>query len=128
MGDDVNISSLFKDVDENDPLWAPAKPQPQRRQRLAETFARIPHDKARALYPQLGRAAWALLIELDRLILLGRGQNPVKLTSEALRGSGLTRRQIEWGLRQLERARVITVERKRGRCPLVAHRWHPLRA
>jgi hypothetical protein len=98
---------------------------PQRRPRATETFARIPHDQARALYPRLGSPAWALLIELDRLIFKGRGRNPVKLTSEALRGSGLTRWQVERGLHRLERAGAITVERKRGRCPFATLLWYP---
>lgn len=100
--------------------------RPMRRPRSEETFARIPHDRARKLFRHLGRPAWMLLIELDRLILTGRGRNPLKLTSEALRGSGLTRRQIERGLYQLEHAKIITVERKRGRCPLVTHLWYPI--
>src|SRR5262245_22990758 len=70
---------------------APTKPtiQRKRRPRLAETFARIPHDRARRLY-RLSGAAWALLIELDRLIFEGHGCNPVRLTTKSLKASGLT--------------------------------------
>src|SRR6516162_6031199 len=52
------------------------------------TFARIPHDRARRLYHLRGGAVWVLLIELDRLILEGRGRNPVKLTSQCLKAMG----------------------------------------
>ena len=96
--------------------------QRQRRQRIAETFARIPHDRARRLY-RLSGAAWALLIELDRLIFEGHGCNPVRLTSNALRASGLTEKRKRYGLDELEDAGVITVERKQGRSPLITHLW-----
>ena len=120
-------ADIFNDLDK---LKADSTAPASRRARATETFARIPHDRARALFHHLGRhaggPAWLILIELDRLILKGRGRNPVKLTSDALRGSGLTRRQKERGLRLLEQAGVITVERKRGRCPLVTHLWYPI--
>ena len=95
-----------------------------RRPRLAETFARIPHDRARRLY-RLSGAAWALLIELDRLIFDGRGSNPVRLTTKSLRASGLTEKRKRYGLEELEDAGVIAVERKQGHSPLVTHLWFP---
>src|SRR6516225_2422535 len=61
-------------------LAAPAF-QGQRRQRSAETFARIPHDRARRLYHLRG-SGWALLIQIHRLNLEGRGRNPVRLTQK----------------------------------------------
>jgi hypothetical protein len=97
------------------------------RQRATETFARIPHDKARKLFHHIGGPAWMLLVEIDRLILKGRGCNPVKLTSDALRGSGLTRWEKDRGLRLLERAGIVSVERRIGRCPLVTLLWYPIR-
>ena len=51
-------------------------PGSRRRPRLTETFARIPHDRALALYRHIGGAAWVLLFELDRLILKGPRQKP----------------------------------------------------
>ena len=55
---------------------------PLRRQRIVETFARIPHDKALELYRhKIDRAAWVVLIELDRLVLKARGKNPVRFWS-----------------------------------------------
>jgi hypothetical protein len=103
------------------------RPRPSRRPRSEGTFARFPHERARDLFRQIGGPAWILLIEIDRLILENKGRNPVKLTTEALEGSGLTRRQVERGLRRLERARVITIERHPGRSPLVAHLWYPIK-
>jgi hypothetical protein len=95
-----------------------------RRPRLAETFARIPHDRARRLY-RLSGAAWALLIELDRLIFEGHGCNPVRLTTKSLKASGLSEKRKRYGLDQLEDVGVITVERKQGHSPLVTHLWFP---
>src|SRR6516164_4894124 len=57
--------SIFDDLDTlRQAQGAPTKPaiRGQRRPRLAETFARIPHDRARRLY-RLSGAGWALLIE-----------------------------------------------------------------
>jgi hypothetical protein len=107
---------------------APAEPafRAQRRQRSAETFARIPHDRGLALYRRVGGPAWALLILLDRLVLEGRGRNPVRLTPAVRGAAGLTRWAQDRGLGQLERVGVVAVERKRGRSPLVAFLWYPV--
>jgi hypothetical protein len=106
----------------------------QKLARIAGTFAPIPHERA---YKELRgiNSTWMLLIVLHHLVLRGRGRNPVKLTAKALQKIGLTKSRlieigltemaIRWGLDQLERADVIAVERKRGRCPLVLHRWYP---
>ena len=96
---------------------APAGPafQGQRRQRSSETFARIPHDRARELYRQIGGPAWILLVELDRLVLEGRGRNPVKLTPAVREAVGLSRWTLDHGLGLLEAAGIIRVERHRGR-------------
>src|SRR5262245_48187448 len=62
-------ASVFDDLDAlRRAQIAPAAPafRGQRRQRSAETFARIPHDRARELGRRnLSGAAWVLLIELD---------------------------------------------------------------
>ena len=103
-----------------------AKGSPQRRQRITETFARFPHDRALALYPHIGGPAWALLVELDRLILKGRGKNPVKLSSARMNAAGLNRHARLRALRQLEEAGVVRVERRgKGRSPWVLHLWFP---
>ena len=99
-------------------------PGPERRQRTTETFARFPHDRALALYRHIGGPAWAVLIELDRLILKGRGRNPVKLSSARMNAAGLNRHSRLRALRQLEAAGVVRVERHgRGRSPWVLHLW-----
>jgi hypothetical protein len=95
----------------------------QKRARTAEIFARIPLERARKQLYGLD-SAWALLVELDHLVFKGSGRNPVKLTTKALQASGLTRRRVQQGLNRLERAGVVAVERKRGRCPLVLHHWY----
>jgi hypothetical protein len=100
---------------------------PLRRQRIIETFARIPHDKALELYRhKIDRAAWLVLIELDRLVLKARGKNPVRFWSPRLRAVGVTQRTRTRALHQLEAAGVIKVEQRgKGLCPWVAHLWYP---
>jgi hypothetical protein len=103
-----------------------AMPVATKRARTAETFARVPHDRARALYRHIGGPAWFLLIELDRLVFEGRGRNPVRLTSATRKAAGLSRWGHDRGLCLLEKAGVIKIERKRGRCPLVTLLWYPV--
>jgi hypothetical protein len=100
---------------------------PLRRQRIVETFARIPHDKALELYRhKIDRAAWVVLIELDRLVLKARGKNPVRFWSPRLRAVGVTGRTRMRALRQLEVAGVIRVEQRgKGLSPWVAHLRYP---
>jgi hypothetical protein len=98
-----------------------------RRARSTETFARIPHDRGRELgRRKLSGAAWALLVELDRLIFEGRGQNPVKLTHRSQKAVGLCRPTTRRALQQLEEAGVVSIERRPGRAPLVRHQWFPV--
>jgi hypothetical protein len=107
-----------------------AEPLTVRRKPLKETFARIPHDQAQALARHnIGGPAWVILVELDRLILKGRGKNPVWLTNHRLGEAGIIRRTKAHALQQLEAAGVIRVvsraERGRGHSPLVLHLWFP---
>jgi hypothetical protein len=101
---------------------------PQRRQRLAETFARIPHARAIELTRhRVSGGAWFILVELDRLILKGHGRNPVRLTNRNLRAAGISRHMKMRALRQLEAAGVIRiVESRPKQAPLVAHLWYPM--
>jgi hypothetical protein len=83
----VDDVSIFDDLD----ALRAAAPEPataHRRTRLTETFARVPHDRALALL-DIGSAGWAILVKLDRLILIQRGRNPVRLTNSNLRRFGL---------------------------------------
>jgi hypothetical protein len=115
-------TTVFDDLDALRQLPAVAT----RRERTTETFARIPHDRALALYRQLGGPEWVLLIELDRLILKGRGRNPVKLSSARLLSIGISHHSRRRALQDLEAAGVIRVERRgRGRSPWVCHLWYP---
>src|SRR5262249_44917652 len=100
------------------------------RQRSVETFARIPHDRALELYRRhpISGVAWVVLIELDRLILKHRGQNPVRFVSSRLCAVGLNSHTRVRALRQLEAAGVVEIGRRgRGLGPWVAHLWYPLR-
>jgi hypothetical protein len=94
-----------------------------KRSRSGETFARIPHDRGRRLYKKIDAAAWAILIELDWLILISKGKNPIRLTNERLYDIGMSRNAKFKALRQLESAGVIKVERQEREAVLVTHLW-----
>lgn len=91
--------------------------------RYTETFARIPHDRALALYPLVGKAAFAVLIELDRLVFKTH-RNPVRFSSNRLTKLGIRRDKRARALRQLEAAGIISVEPSgRGSPPWVTYHW-----
>jgi hypothetical protein len=100
----------------------------QRRQRLTETFARIPHARAVELARhRVSGPAWFILVELDRLVLKARGRNPIRLINRNLRTAGIHRNTKTRALQQLEAAGAIRImETRPGRPPLVAHLWYPL--
>ena len=100
----------------------------QRRAKATETFARFPHDKALALCKhRLSSSAWIVLVELDRLILKRRGQNPVRFDSGRLNKIGLKASRRAYALRQLASAGVVRVApRGSGLSPWVTHLWYPL--
>jgi hypothetical protein len=106
-----------------------AKSGPLRRARGKETFAPIPHDRAIELYRRrISGSAWAVLVELDRMILAQRGKNPVLFWSPKLRAAGLRASYRTKVLRELEAAGVVEVTwRGRGLSPLVRHLWYPPR-
>jgi hypothetical protein len=95
-----------------------------KRTRTTETFARIPHERAFAL-PRLPHAGWIILIELDRLILKGRGRNPVRLTNHRLRELGIDRRNKRRYLRQLETAGIVRVLTEARKWTMVTLLWFP---
>jgi hypothetical protein len=99
---------------------------PLRRQRTAETFARIPHTKGLAL--RVSGSAWRVLIELDRLVLKAGGKNPVRFWSSRLSATSLTHGNRMRALHQLEIAGVVKIERRgKGLSPWVTHLWYPPR-
>jgi hypothetical protein len=65
------------------------------------------------------------LIVLDWLILMSRGQNPIKLTHRSLEAAGLSRFAAKRALQRLEAADVISLEQRPGQAPLVRHKWFP---
>jgi len=95
---------------------------PKRREKIDETFARIPHDRGLALYRSVGGPAWAILIELDRLIFKARGQNPIELKANI---AGMSRYMRRRGLYLLAAAGVVKLQLRRGKPPLVLHTWYP---
>jgi hypothetical protein len=119
-------ADIFEDLDKLKSDLANPK---QARERAKETFARIPHDKALALFKlNLSGSAWAVLFELDRVILRRRGQNPVRFDCPRLAAAGLSGHTRSRALRQLEAAGVVKVTgRGPGLSPWVTHLWFPLR-
>src|SRR5262245_46665991 len=96
-----------------------------KRARSTETFARIPHDRAAAMR-DIGGIGWLIVIEIDRLILKGRGRNPVRLTSHRLRELGISRESKRYYLRQLEAAGVIKVQSEARKWTVVTLLWFPV--
>ena len=122
-----DASNVFDDLDKlREKRGLPQ--QKQRRKNSPETFARLPHDRALELYQyHLTNAAWIVLIELDRIILRHRGQNPVRFISSPLRAMGLTHHTRKRALEQLAATGIIKVEyEKSGHAPWVTHSWFPL--
>jgi hypothetical protein len=119
-------NDMFVDDGGRDPLADSTAARSRRRPEI-KLFARIPYDLALKLWRRrVGGAAWMLLIEVDRLILSHRGQNPVRLYSPRLRAAGLTYSARARALRQLEAAGAIKVERRgKGIGPLVWHLGYP---
>jgi hypothetical protein len=115
-------ADVFDDLDQLREKFAAPGP----RKKSGASFARIPHDQGLALYPKVGAAGWAVLIELDRLVLKNGGRNPVHLWSPRLRKVGVTDLVRRRALRQLEAAGAVKVERgKSGSGPWVTHLWYP---
>jgi hypothetical protein len=114
-------ASVFDDL--NSLRAEQQKPVLHHRPPSTETFARFPHERATKLH-QLSGSAWAVLVELDRQILKGRGRNPVIFKSTRLAALGLKDRTRQRALQQLETAGVIVVkQRGPGKSPLVTHLW-----
>jgi len=132
-GGDTGGASIFDDMDKLRANLAAAGGVPDasanddtptvRPAKAKETFAPIPHDYAVELYRHnVNGAAWAVLIELHRIIFAARGKNPVRFWSPRLRAVGLNSRVRTRALRQLEAAGMIEVEwRGRGLSPRVRH-------
>ena len=121
---DEAAGSPFDDLDA---LRQALPPVATRRARSSEFFARIPIEKGLALYRHhIGDAGWAILIELDRLILK-RGCNPVRLASHNLAKYGISRHAKRRALRSLREAGVISFEQRGNEAPLVLHHWFPAR-
>jgi hypothetical protein len=80
--------------------------------------------------PEAKHNAWcvlAILVALYELWYLDIARrNPVKLTSENLRRFGLTRKQKYQGLKILEGAKLILVDRTPRRNPMVTLMWKPV--
>jgi DNA-binding transcriptional ArsR family regulator len=96
-----------------------------KRARTTETFARIPHGRAAALR-DIGGIGWLILVEIDRLILKGRGRNPVRLTNHRMQELGIKRESKRYHLRRLEAAGVIKVQSEARKWTLVTLLWFPV--
>jgi hypothetical protein len=82
--------------------------------------------RTRELPVGVSNAGWKILVELDRLILKGRGRNPVRLTNQRLRELGINRATKQYQLRRLGAAGTIKVETQERKWTLVTHLWFPV--
>ena len=121
-------AAIFDDLDRLREEQRDGSSVRHKRQRSVETFARIPHDRALELYRhKITGAAWIVLIELDRMILKRRGQNPIRLINSRLTAVGVSHHTRRRALRQLAAAGAIELHyRGKGLAPWVAHLWYPM--
>ena len=128
--DSQDSVSVFDDLDALRQAQAaptPSRPasRKHRRPKITTKFVAITHVLGRRLWEQrVSATAWFLLVELDRLIHEPQGRNPLSLTTMGLASTGLTTRQVDHALRQLEGAGAVAVERHRGRAPVVEALWY----
>ena len=121
--DDLN--ALRRQSEEQQKKTTPNRSRKAKRKRLAMdvTYACIPHEVGQQLAKHMTPTMFAVLVELDRLIFEGFGQNPVKLTNYNLK---LRRRRKPRALRRLEALGVISVEWNGRGAPIVTHNWFPV--
>jgi hypothetical protein len=73
----------------------------------------------------IGGAGWLIVVEIDRLILKGRGRNPVRLTNHRMQQLGISRQSKQYYLRQLETAGIVKVHSEERRGTVVNLLWFP---
>jgi hypothetical protein len=94
-----------------------------------KSWAKISHVRGIELAKRAKNPLLAVLLALDYEIYRNGGRNPVKLANGLLTECGISRRAKASGLRQLEAAGVVTVERSGSltTAPLVTSHWHKIR-
>jgi hypothetical protein len=65
------------------------------------------------------------MVRASAVVTGGLEINPVRLTYQSQKAIGLSRFATMRALRRLELEGVVSIERHRGRAPLVTHRWFP---
>jgi hypothetical protein len=126
-------------AEKKDDLWidgpdliANAPPPPPRartaKEKVADTWAKIPHGLGLKLARDSGNSALAVLLALEHSIYEGHNNgihtNRVKLTNNLLKQYGITRHLKRRGLRHLAAAGVITVKQRGKEAPIVTHHWY----
>src|SRR5262249_24588439 len=106
------------------PREAPAKRKNRKRPWVAAPFFAISCKDADHLRAcgVINPTAY-LLIVLDRLPFGPGGENPLSLTPDKLAPFGISRWAADRALHKLEKAEIVTVNRRSGRCPIVTPRW-----
>ena len=74
----------------------------------------------------IGGIGWLLVVEIDRLILKGRGRNPVRLTNHRMHQLGISRQSKRYYLRKLEAAGIIKVQSEVRKWTVVTLLWFPV--
>jgi hypothetical protein len=91
-----------------------------------KSWCKISHRMGIALAKRLRMPAFAVLLAVDYAIYKSE-RNPTKLTNELLAEFEIPRESKRRGLRQLEAAGVVSVDRKGREAPMVTSHWHPKR-
>ena len=125
MKDAFDDLDSFKLSPETAERLAKAKPRMEaKRKRQARIFAMLPIEQFQSLAAKTKSTLWAVVLELDRLVLLdyGRG-NTVKLSNQRLGRLGISRYAKYRALDLLEQHGLVTVSRRGNECPSVTVHW-----
>ena len=98
------------------------------KEKVADTWAKIPHDLGLKLAKRAKNPLLAVLLALEHSIheahANGIHTNQVKLTNNLLKQYKITHQTKHRGLHQLATAGVISVKRRGGEAPVVTHHWY----
>lgn len=97
----------------------------EREERLGRLFVRFPYLVGMLVARECKMPLLGVLLELMRRSYGRHGQNPVKLPNTDLGKSGGSRRSKWRALRRLEKLKVISIEYRKKKSPLITLNWLP---